>query len=255
MSKAVARRKCKPMLESIERRDLPVAGFVGSLLGNMATSVLPYSNLGSAFRPTNRTAMLAAKGGDPFAQLSVIREADLRPGDVLVSTERALLSVGIRTMTGSPYSHASIYVGHGQIVDATKPGVTLRNLSDLTGSATRVGVIRAVGLTKAQQEKIVDTALEARGQSYNVTGLINGIRSEADPFYQLYRRLKGGGRYGLAGQVGVGLFCSELVIATYKEIGITIAPEAGDSPGTIVKYVAERPQQFQLVGRLPVGKS
>jgi hypothetical protein len=47
----------------------------------------------------------------------------LRPGDLLFSSTPGLVSQGIRTATGSSFSHASIYYGSGVILEANDKGV------------------------------------------------------------------------------------------------------------------------------------
>ena len=50
---------------------------------------------------------------------SYIDLEQLYPGDVLLSTSRALTSAAIRKVTGSPYSHAALHIGSGIIVEST----------------------------------------------------------------------------------------------------------------------------------------
>ena len=253
MPDVAKRRKYRPSLETFEKRDVPTLGLGGSVM-EAHLSLLRIGQ-GGLIPISQSPAEVAARGGDPFARLSLVSRASLKPGDVLVSTEDATISTVIRALSGSPYSHAALYIGDGKIIDATGPGVKTRNLSDLAEPATRVGVIRAVGLSAAQERQIVETAKSLVGRKYNTTGLVTGVIAEFSPAYQLYRRFWGSGRYGMAGLVGGGYFCSELVIKAYKSAGVTLSPESADSPSTIVKYTAERPLEFQLVGRLPVGRA
>lgn len=253
MPDVARRRQYRPSLEAFEKRDVPTLGLTGGAMG--AQLFLPRLGQGGLVHIPRSPAEIAARGGDPFAGLPLVSRAALKPGDVLVSTEDGGISSLIRAATGSPYSHAALYIGGGKIIDATSPGVTTRSLADLAEPAARVSVIRAVGLSAAQEQQIVETAKSLLGKKYNTTGLVTGVISEFSPAYQIYRRFWGSGRYGMAGLVGRGYFCSELVIKAYKSAGVKISPESADSPSTIVKYTAERPLEFQLVGRLPVGRT
>jgi cell wall-associated NlpC family hydrolase len=247
MPVATRRRSCRPQLEAFEKRDVPTMG----LTGQVVWAAVPLAQGAQV-----KAYSLAALGtSDPFLRTAEIDQSSLRPGDILVSTEKGFVSNAIRTSTFSAYSHASIYVGDGKIIDATGDGVQRRNLSALTKPAARVGVIRVDSLTSSQQDQVVATARKLVGKSYNYFGLIFGGVVELTPIYRAYRTVTGKPLKVSGSTLGFGYFCSELVIKSYKSAGITIAPDAGDTPGGIINYALEHGQQFQLIGRLPVGKS
>lgn len=191
---------------------------------------------------------------DPFAILGLIDKSELKPGDILVSTEEAGISKNIRDVTRAAYSHAALYVGDGKIIDATKAGVTKRDLSALTDPASRVGVIRVDQLTDKARDKVLATANKLVGKSYNYLGMVFGIVGELKPSLRLQRLLQGEPFKVTGSTFGFGYFCSELVIKSYATAGIHVAADPADSPGGIIDFAQARPRAFQLVGRLDVGK-
>ncbi len=236
----------RPQLESFERRDVPTIG----LIAHAAVVAVP------APHATHVVALAIPRTvGDPFATLATIGRQDLRPGDILVSTEAGGISQTIRKATLSAYSHASLYIGDGKIIDATKPGVRERNLAALTQPALRVGVIRVGSLTAAQTNQVLSTTKSLVGKPYNTTGLAVGLATELNLIYRTYRLVTGNALKVSGSTLGRGYFCSELVIKAYKSAGLTVAPEAGDTPGGIIDYAMSNPAQFQLAGRLAVGKA
>ena len=56
--------------------------------------------------------------------------SDLELADILLSTGSAAASVVIRAGTVSRYSHAALYIGNGQIIEAIGSGVTRQGIRD-----------------------------------------------------------------------------------------------------------------------------
>ena len=69
---------------------------------------------------------------DPGVGGQCVGESALEAGDLIVSTTAARVSRGIRTATSSPVSHAMLYVGNGQVIEAIQEGVVERPLSTIT---------------------------------------------------------------------------------------------------------------------------
>ncbi len=192
---------------------------------------------------------------DPFESLAIRDQADLHPGNILVTTGEGRVSKAIRDVTLSEYSHAALYVGGGKIIDATGEGVRERSLPALTLPSTRVGIIRADGLTEAQTDRVVGTAHKLVGKPYNYLGLIVGAVKELHLIVRLYRLATGEPFKATGSVLGLGYFCSELVIKAFHTAGVTIAPESGDTPQGIISYATGHPTRFELVGRLPAGRA
>jgi len=76
----------------------------------------------------------------------VLTSADLLPGDILLyrPLKPHLIQQGITKVTGSPYTHASIYVGGGYVADSNIPLGVKRNMLTASIAGTRcVAVLRS----------------------------------------------------------------------------------------------------------------
>ncbi|MDG3005125.1 YiiX/YebB-like N1pC/P60 family cysteine hydrolase [Paludisphaera mucosa] len=190
---------------------------------------------------------------DPFRGLPVIDVGSLRPGDILVSTEKnSFVSKQIRKLTFSNFSHASLYVGGGNIIDATFPVVSRRPLAKLTDPASVVGVIRVNDLTPAQAKTVVRAAEQSRGKIYGAAGIAGGLIAELTPAFRFFRAVTGKPWKFTGTSLAPGVFCSEMVIGAYRRAGVKIAPEVADTPGGIVDYAMDDPSRFTFVGTLAV---
>ncbi len=191
---------------------------------------------------------------DPFRSGPVLATSDLKPGDILLSTERGGLSSAIRYATLSDYSHAALYLGNGKIIDATGTGVKVRNLSALAGPAERVGVIRVKSLSSRQADQIVRAATRLKGKWYNFAGLVtSNLDGLTYPVRKSFHAITGKRLTVSAASLTPGYYCSELVIHAFKAAGITIAPREGATPGGVLDFVMDDPSRFAILGKLPVG--
>ena len=90
----------------------------------------------------------------------ILDAAALRPGDIILSTERATESFAIRAATWSPYSHAAIYLGHSKFAEAVGLGVRVRAVSTIVKERVKVVRLRvdaaedAEGLATMAAEKV-----------------------------------------------------------------------------------------------------
>jgi cell wall-associated NlpC family hydrolase len=84
------------------------------------------------------------RGGQSIG-LSVLKNAD-----IIVSTTNAAISRAIRMATGSAVSHAILYIGGGQVMEAIGEGVTLRPLSQAIAQARLAVTYRHPSITDAQ---------------------------------------------------------------------------------------------------------
>jgi len=120
---------------------------------------------------------------------------DLKPADILLSTGSAAASVVIRSATISRYSHAALYVGHGQIVESIGSGVTLQSLQDAMSDDTLVSVYRRLQMSDEQGLQVTRYAKQQVGKQYDYFGAA------------------GGGVTSLSGIV-IGVFLSPIVVVT-----------------------------------------
>src|SRR5215510_1347492 len=111
----------------------------------------------------------ASDSGDPLA-LSTI----LLPGDVLLSDGNTRAAAIVRRITGSPWSHVSMYVGPLEagpdarcVVEADiAAGVRAVRLSELKGLHVRV--LRATGLDGLERRRLADWVTSRIGGDYDL---------------------------------------------------------------------------------------
>ena len=98
--------------------------------------------------------------------------ADLRPGDLLLSSTNGVTSLGIRVLTLAPVSHAALYVGDDQVVEAVGAGVRLRSTDEFLSSEDTVVAFRHPELSDAQARAVRTFALAQVGKKYNSMGIV-----------------------------------------------------------------------------------
>ncbi len=157
--------------------------------------------------------------------------ADLRPGDIILTSAPSLRSAGIQLMTLSPVSHAAVYVGKGQVVEAVGSGVRVRALQMLLEEEASAMALRYPEMTARQGREVSAVALEKVGRNFNYVGVAMHV-----PF-ALNRRLcelpllpsalrdacirgVGGVHHLLTSRRA--LFCSQLVLQSYRQAGVPI---------------------------------
>lgn len=77
-----------------------------------------------------------------------IGDAALRPADIIVSTTGAAVSGVIRVGTGSPVSHAALYAGNGEVIEAIGQGVVQRGLDKALADDLLAVAYRAPHMTR-----------------------------------------------------------------------------------------------------------
>ncbi|GAB3389078.1 N-acetylmuramoyl-L-alanine amidase [Lysobacter fragariae] len=159
----------------------------------------------------------------------------LSPGDIIVSTARAAVSYAIRAGTLSAVSHAMIYVGGGNIVEAVGDGVREVPLATAIGDAILAVAYRDPRLDAARAAVLVNFARAQVGQPYNYGGV---VRIGHRILFPLQSRLIDAIRSltGTDSTSAGSFFCSELVFAAFEAAGIAlVAAPAGDgTPGDLV---------------------
>lgn len=108
----------------------------------------------------------------------MLTESDLKPADILLSTGDAKVSAAIRIGTGSRYSHASLYAGNGEIIEAIGEGVVRQSLGRAMRDDTLVCVYRRMRMSDAQAQQVLRYASSQIGKAYDETGAIGaGVTS------------------------------------------------------------------------------
>jgi cell wall-associated NlpC family hydrolase len=167
----------------------------------------------------------------------------LQVGDIVVSTTPQFKSGMIRGVTGSPVSHALVYVGDGQVVEAIGKGVALRGLSESLADDDLAVALRYPDLTLEQGARIRDYVGNQIGKPYSYTGA-----AKAGGFHILEEFCRGmftepEFSYCVAALWPIQFeptepnrfFCSELVVDAYASAGVPLTDQpAGEvSPGDI----------------------
>jgi Permuted papain-like amidase enzyme, YaeF/YiiX, C92 family len=162
----------------------------------------------------------------------------LRPGDVMLIDGTTRVSVAIKYLTQSTWSHAALYVG--DVLGAPSAGdeprvfieADLRNgvravpLSAYTPLNTRI--CRPVGLTREERTRVVEYAIARIGQRYDLSHLIDLARYlvPTPPVpVRLRRRM-----LALGSGDPTRAICSTLIAQAFLSIRYPILPEISAEP-------------------------
>jgi len=163
--------------------------------------------------------------------VAILAPHEIESGDILLTAEPTLISVSIRAMTFAPVSHAAVYIGDGQLVDAMRWGVRVRKLDDLVAESRIVLVLRYPQLTPEQAAGISQYAVKRSGAGFNFFGITLQV-----PF-SLARRLcelplvspvlrdaciRGVGVLNHLAASESRVFCSQLVLLAYRSAGVNV---------------------------------
>ncbi|MGH8618739.1 MAG: distant relative of cell wall-associated hydrolase [Burkholderiales bacterium] len=102
----------------------------------------------------------------------LVDAAELEPGDIMLSAAASVPSVGIRLLTLAPVSHAALYVGQGQVVEAVGSGVRLRPIAAVIDEEVVIVVLRHPGVDAARRETMRAFALASVGSRYDHVGIM-----------------------------------------------------------------------------------
>lgn len=147
----------------------------------------------------------------------------LQPADIIVSTTNALVSRVIRTTTASQISHAMLYAGNGNVIEAIDEGVVLRPLTNALNDAIVAVAYRKLNLPATARQPIVQWARSHVGKPYDLGGaaahgpawllvlvpLPLQIHAAGGMAYTRYRTATGDDRF----------FCSQLVVRAFESAG------------------------------------
>src|SRR6266545_6085177 len=108
---------------------------------------------------------------DPGRGGRSVGDGALAMGDILVSTTPALSSAAIRIGAGADVSHARLYIGAGQVVEAVGEGVMLAQLEDVVAHDSLCVAYRSQSLTEGQALLARDFAGMQIGKQYSYIGI------------------------------------------------------------------------------------
>jgi len=194
---------------------------------------LPVERLWDEETTTARPAIRFQQPDSPPAGERIeIDAADLRPGDILLTSMPGFVGASIELLTVSPVSHAAIYVGDGRIAEALRPAVRTRTLETVMAEESEALVLRHPGLSEAQARRIVRYARDRMGNRFNYVGVTLqipvalGRRACELPLVPSVLRdacIRGLGALNPLASSQERLFCSQLVLEAYRHAGVPLA--------------------------------
>ncbi|HGN1932268.1 TPA: YaeF family permuted papain-like enzyme [Providencia rettgeri] len=159
--------------------------------------------------------------------------SDMLPGDILLSSATGLNSWGIRLFSIRGVSHASIYLGLGEVAESVGSGVRIITLDQAVKDSNNMVVLRQAGLTSLHAEKLREFSVQNNGNKYNYKGIvmiapwmITKRVCELPLIGETIRNfcLKTLAKVQLGDNVDQanGFFCSQFVLDAYKYAGIPL---------------------------------
>ena len=170
-------------------------------------------------------ALNPANGGQ------LVDGAALKPGDIILTADNGLKSSGIRLATLSPVSHAAVYLGDSQVVEAVGEGIRRRTVADLVAEEVTVVAFRHPGITAEHVSKMNVFAAQHVGQKYNYVGIMLQapftIERRACELPLVPSLVRDFCLRGVAAvQLGLGrndqFFCSQFVLEAYRSAGLPL---------------------------------
>ncbi len=103
---------------------------------------------------------------------SLVSEAALKVGDILLTSTETIVSVGIQAASMAPVSHAALYVGDGLVIEAIGKGVRTRALDAVLKEEALVVAFRHPSLSAEASGLVKDFASQQIGRPYNHVGIV-----------------------------------------------------------------------------------
>lgn len=207
----------------------PRSGFSAALaaftLAGCATHMQQDEARGAPRLAMQQPSLSPANGGQ------IVQAGDLRPGDILLSSGRSGVAVGIQVLTMAPVSHASLYLGDQRVVEAVGEGIRERPLQAMIDEEHAVVAFRHPAIARQHVALMDDFFREHAGRKYNYVGVLLQA-----PF-TLERKLcelplvpplvRDFCIRGIASiQLGLGrndqFFCSQFVLEAYRRAGVPL---------------------------------
>lgn len=155
----------------------------------------------------------------------------LQPGDILLTSMPGFAAAGIELMTVAPVSHAALYIGDGEIVEAVRSGVGTRSIDEVMAEETLVLVMRHPDLSAAQARQVREYALQKKGAGFNFVAVTLHIPFAVSRRFCELPLVPGRVRDACIRSMGVFLqvaarerrfFCSQLVLQAYRHAGVRV---------------------------------
>lgn len=156
----------------------------------------------------------------PTHPISYLKDT-LRPGDVLLVEGQQRFSMAIKYLTQSNWSHAALYIGNNELIEADlKDGVIRIPVETYKGYHTRI--CRPVNLDPKDLEVIIANLISKQGLSYDIKNIINLLKY-LFPFHP-FKKLGGSSFICLGSDDPTKVICSSVIAQAYHEVGYPIFP-------------------------------
>jgi hypothetical protein len=154
----------------------------------------------------------------------VAMRQSLQQGDVVLVEGNTKFSTAIKYLSQSTWSHAMLYIGNGEFIEAdVSKGIIRSNITELVGYHTRI--CRPIGLTTEEVDAVCYHAVSKLGGTYDLRNVFDLVRYLVPilPFPARHRRKL------LAFGSGdpTKAVCSTLVAEAFESINYPILPKLG----------------------------
>ncbi len=184
--------------------------------------------------------------------MAKITQADMQPADIIVSTGSGKVSTVIRTGSASPYSHAALYIGEGEVIEAIGEGVVRQKLEFALSDDTLAVVYRRKNLSATQARLVIRYAPSQVGKSYDYAGVVGASKHTVGGMVMHAISIPLGVIQDIGEAINMispesSFFCSELVLRAFEhaDAPITFKPATTSAPGDIPGS-----HQVQYIGHL-----
>ena len=161
----------------------------------------------------------------------LIGKEAMQAGDILLSSTNSLVPLGIRVLSVSPVSHASIYLGNGQVAEAVTSGIQVRSVDDFIAAESTIVAFRHPGIAPSHMVPMRSFVDKHVGQKYNFVGIV--LQAPFTPERRVCELPLVPGlvrdfcvRGVAAVQLGLGsqdkFFCSQFVLQAFNQAGLPL---------------------------------
>ncbi len=189
---------------------------------------------------------------------------EIRPGDVLLVEGRSRIGKVIRTITQSPWTHAALYIGrpidfedeaiqkvisqHAEVKENTR--LIIEDMLDNGTVITplnayrhhHIRICRPIGITPSDIHLVINYAVKALGQPYNVRHLLDLTRFVL-PWTILPRRWGSSLFRTSTGKPESGI-CSSLIAEAFSSVQFPILPFVKPDAGDGIEIFQRNPYLF-----------
>jgi cell wall-associated NlpC family hydrolase len=150
-----------------------------------------------------------------------IADSALQAADIIVSAGIGAVSTAIRYGTASDVSHAALYIGDGEVIEAIGPGVMERPLNKSLDDHSLAVAYRARGMTPSAAAIIVHFAEQRKGKKYDTAGA--AAAGARNPFVCVVVMGIAPCAAARAGKFKSSdkFYCSQLVLEAYRRAGVS----------------------------------